>query len=257
MMEHRMWVNGNEDAQGLVPDEGFFFGRGVFETIHVTNRALFLSEHLQRLNSGARSLGINRQLACETVEALIAKYEIWKCAMKIALSPANVVVSTRPVPYDDALRVSGIRTMMGSTCRNASSRLVSIKSTAYVENLLEREDAAAYGCREAILCNTDGFLSEGSASNLFFVRDGIFFTPSADCGLLPGIVRAFVIRCFPVREAQFTMRDLLGADEVFLTSSLMGVIGVTELLNHRQWEIGPCTRLAQDAYREMTLDAEP
>lgn len=252
MTVQRIWVNGREGTRGLEPDEGFFFGRGVFETIHVTNRALFLEEHLERMDNGACFLGIKRQITRETVEKLITGNGIGNCALKITLTSANTVMTTRPLPYEEALCETGISAMMGISRRNADSRLVSIKSTAYAENLLEREAAAAQGCREAILLNGDGFLAEGSASNLFFVREGVLFTPSADCGLLPGIVRAFVIRGFPVREGRFLLSDLLEADEVFLTNSLMGVMGVSELTSLQQWKIGPHTRAVQDEYRRMT-----
>jgi len=248
MTGQRIWVNGLEGTSGLVPDEGFFFGRGVFETMHVTKRALFLQEHLARLTEGASRLGIKRSLTAGEVEQVISDHSLSDCALKVTITPENIVITTRPVPYGKELLKSGVTVMMGAGRRNACSRITGAKTTSYADSLLEREQATLAGCTEAILLDTDGFLAEGSASNLFFAVDGILCTPAVSCGILPGIIRSFVMKNFPVREERFMPEDLMRADECFLTNSLMGILGIREMQNRRTWPIGPLTRLVQDAY---------
>ena len=122
---------------------------------------------------------------------------------------------------------------------------------SYAANHLERERASNAGCLEAILLNTDNCLAEGSASNLFFVRNGVVCTPSVACGLLPGIVRMFVLSALPVEEGMYDLDALTSADEVFVTNSLMGVMGVRELAGHTHWKIGPVARRLQALYDRL------
>ncbi len=252
MTEPRIWVNGQEGAAGLIPDEGFFFGRAVFETISVTNRPLFLAEHLKRLAEGASRIGIRRSLSEGEVNEWIAGQDLRDCALKITLSQENTVYTVRANPYGEAMERDGIIAVVGAGRRNACSLLAGIKTASYAENLLERERAAEMGCQEALLLNTEGWLAEGSATNLFFVLDGILCTPSSDCGILPGIVRSFMLERFPVQEGQYALNDLLRAEECFLTNSLMGVMGIRELRDHRKWPVGPVTSRLQVAYRKET-----
>ncbi len=248
-MESRLWVNGSESISQLVPDEGLFFGRGVFETIRVGETPWFLRAHLNRLSEGAAVMGIPMELTEEAVLAFVGREQIRNCAMKITLTPRNQMMTTRPMPYCEETLAKGLRVMLGEGRRNPYSLLVGVKTTAYAENILERERSVACGCTDAILCNVNGMLAEGTATNLFWVHNGVLHTPATSCGLLPGIVRGFVLDHFDVVEGSYPLDALLEADEAFLTNSLMGIAGIRELLGHRTYPIGPVTGQVREAYK--------
>ena len=223
----------------------------------------FFWKRMVRLAEGAKSVGIRRQVTSSDVTSLVEANNLENCALKVTLTQDNVVFTARPVPYGKSHRTDGIRVAMGAGCRNERSLLAGCKSSSYAENLLERERAGRWGCSDAILLDTQGRLSEGSATNLFFVKDGEIFTPSLSCGPLPGIVRKFLMDHVPVREGAFNLEDLLNATEWCLTNSLMGIHGVRELIacdprggdspnTLGTWEIGPVTRRMQAFYLKET-----
>lgn len=275
----RIWINGVEGESGLLPDEGVFFGRGVFETIRIGATPWFLEAHMGRLSQGAESIGIVCPFGAADVEAFFSQHTITDCAVRITLTPRNWIVSTRPLPYDTEKLLTGLRVCIGETRRNAKGRIAHVKSTCYLESLLEREIASKRGFQEAILLNTDGVLAEGCASNLFFVKADRVYTPADDCGLLPGILREWVLQTlrssqeepvcqpsiqdsfYPMTSVQcgyYTIEDLLTADEVFLTNSLMGIAGVRELMYDGEtmnWEPGPVTRMLKSHYEKADKSA--
>ncbi len=82
---------------------------------------------------------------------------------------------------------------------------------------------------ETIFLNEKGFVAEGCTTNVFIIKDNKIFTPKISCGLLPGIIRGWVISNFEVVEKEITKEELLNSDEIFLTNSLVGIIGVSKL----------------------------
>jgi branched-subunit amino acid aminotransferase/4-amino-4-deoxychorismate lyase len=90
------------------------------------------------------------------------------------------------------------------------------------------------GFDEAVILNELGYITEGTRSNIFFIKDKQLCTPALTCGCLPGITRQAVFalakEChLDLCEGKFTLRDLAQAEEAFLTNSLMGVMPLTSL----------------------------
>jgi len=109
-----------------------------------------------------------------------------------------------------------------------------------VENIIERDKIIEKGYNEVLFLNTEGFLSEGAVSNIFFIKKGILFTPKIKCGLLPGVVREFVIRNSSsmgliIQEGEFTFGELMEAEGVFITNSVMGIMDVSKI-DHRAFK---------------------
>lgn len=106
------------------------------------------------------------------------------------------------------------------------------------------------------MLDSEGFLIEGVASNVFLIREGRLLTPLLDqCGVA-GVMRAHVMQRavtlgLAVQEARLVLDDLMTADEVFLTNSLHGIRPVTCLLGRRDWAVGSVTRALQDRLWEM------
>ncbi|MEW6727505.1 MAG: aminotransferase class IV [Bacillota bacterium] len=247
-------------------DRGLQYGVGLFETLAVTDgRILFVREHLARLESGMAQLGIELGRHAgrlqEYLEMGRQANAIHRGSLRLTVTagPAGcegcAIVTPGPPPYGADCYRQGIRVGMCKVRRNPHSPIVRLKTLNYLDSLLGRQDARSNGWDEGILLNTEGAVAEGTASNVFLVHKGRLFTPHADCGLLPGIVRHIVLQAagflgIDVVEGCFGATALADADEIFLTNSLMGVMPVS-LFNGRPVGVsvpGPVTALLMDAY---------
>jgi branched-subunit amino acid aminotransferase/4-amino-4-deoxychorismate lyase len=156
----------------------------------------------------------------------------------------------------------GFRAVISKHFRqNEFSPLSGIKSANYLPMLLAYRQAKAQGYDEALLLNTQGFLSEASRSNIFFVKDNCLITPSSDCGCLPGITRDTVlsiaarekIQCL---EAKVSPEELKKADEAFLTNSLVEVMPLVAADGRPilKGKPGKITELILKRYRSLILN---
>jgi branched-chain amino acid aminotransferase len=119
-------------------------------------------------------------------------------------------------------------------------------------------EARRHGADEALLLDTQGHVSEASASNVFLVSSGVIVTPPLTCGVLPGITRAVVLELLAERglhafERPVDVSELATVDEVFCTSSLRGVAPVTRIAGRDLGPPGPITRAMMDAYAARVL----
>ncbi|MCB2291044.1 aminotransferase class IV [Clostridium sp. CS001] len=215
-------------------DSGFFFGKGAFETILVKEKPVFLEEHIKRLNSGLGTLGINKTITEEEVYTEIENLHCRNCVLKIMVSEKNTIFTTREVTYKPSDYEQGFSIGLSEVRRNAHANLTYVKSFNYVENIIERDKIISRGHNEALFLNTEGFISEGAVSNIFFIENGVIFTPKVKCGLLPGIIREFVLRSsldmgFKIQEGEFTLDRLMEAQGVFITNSIMGIMKVVKI----------------------------
>jgi len=227
-------INGNLSEDKISLDSGFFFGRGVFETILVKEKPILLEAHIQRLNNGLNTLGINKKITEGEIYAGMEKLNCKNCVLKIMVSEKNTIITTREIPYKSSDYEQGFSLGLSEVRRNAYSNLTYVKSFNYVENIIERDKIINKGYNEALFLNTEGVVSEGAISNIFFIENGIIFTPKIKCGLLPGIIREFVIQNsmamgFKIREGEFTLESLMKAEGVFITNSVMGIMKVSKI----------------------------
>ena len=210
----------------LVLDDGLQFGRGAFETLRVTDRPLFLQQHCDRINLALERLDIPRSVALESVSGLIERHGIRDCVLKILVTRENELLITRPFPYPPETYERGFHLAITDTRRSSTSPLTSIKTLNYLENLLAREAAVGSGSDDVLFLNERGEMAETTASNLFFVNDGVLYTPEAGCGLLEGIVRQWVMEMFHVRTGRYPLDVLRVAEEAFVTNSVLGIMPV-------------------------------
>jgi len=227
-------LNGNLSEDKIFLDSGFFFGRGVFETILVKEKPIFLGEHIQRLNRGLSILNIDSEITEAEIYAGIQKLSCKNCVLKIMVSEKNTIITQREIIYKNSDYERGFSLGLSEVRRNAHSNLTYVKSFNYVENIIERDKIIKKGFSEALFLNTEGFVSEGAVSNIFFVQNGIIFTPKTKCGLLPGIIRDFVIQNalhmgLKIQEGEFTLGDLMEAQGIFITNSIMGIMKINKI----------------------------
>ncbi|GAB6167646.1 aminotransferase class IV [Clostridium carnis] len=218
-------------GEKAIVDSGIFFGRGVFETILIKEKPIFLREHLERLNNGIEVLKIGKSLEFLEIEKEIGKLRLNNCVLKIIVTEKNIIINNRKVPYNENTYKFGFNIKISKVLRNSTSLLTYIKSCNYMDNLLEKESAYKEGYNEVLFLNEKGFLTEGATTNLFIVERNKIITPKIECGLLNGTVRKFIINKFNVYEEEITLDRLLKSDEVFLTNSLVGVIKVSNIEN--------------------------
>lgn len=232
-------------------DEGYQFGLGVFETISVEyGRPLLLPWHLERLCRSAAEFGIEQTVCEEEVLKFLASCEAEHHALKIMVSDANKLFTMRPNPYTDARFRKGFRLAYSHVYRNETSPLVRHKSMNYGDCILEKRRAESAGADELVFLNSRGEICEGTTTNIFFVKDGIIYTPPLICGLLPGILRRFLMEYFPVTERVLRKDDALQMDECFVTNSLMGIMPVTAL-DQKEYTSHDVTRRCMDVYSQF------
>src|SRR5690606_8016940 len=110
-----------------------------------------------------------------------------------------------------------------------------IKSLNYLNNILAKVEALEVGLLEVVMLNLDGKVTEGSGDNIYFIKDGVMYTPPSEAGILEGITRRFVMQDLAPAEGvkcvekEFGLDELLAADEVFLTGSAAEMIAVSAI----------------------------
>ena len=141
--------------------------------------------------------------------------------------------------------------------RNERGPLAGVKSTSYAGNAVALAAAKRAGASEALLGNTRGELCEGTGSNVFLVRDGVVVTPPLSSGCLAGITRELVLEWFPAEEGVLALDALLGADEIFLTSSTRNVHPVSRVDDRELSRAHRAVQLAAAFEERMRADLDP
>lgn len=219
------------DNDSISIDNGVFFGRGVFETILVKATPIFLEEHIKRLNKSIIELDLGELIVIEDVINFINQHNIKNKALKITVTEKNLIYSVREIKYKDNDYKKGFKVGISKVLRNSTSRIVGFKTLNYLENIIEYEVCQKNGFNEAIFINEKGYICEGCTSNIFMIKDKIIYTPDIRNGLLPGIIRKWIIDNFEVIEKNITKEELLNSDELFFTNSLVGVIKCAKIGN--------------------------
>jgi branched-subunit amino acid aminotransferase/4-amino-4-deoxychorismate lyase len=153
----------------------------------------------------------------------------------------------------------GYRLVVSSTIHFSRGALAGHKTLSYLEFLLAREEAACAGADEALLLNELGNVAECSSANIFCIPGGKLVTPDLGSGILPGVVRDVVTGLaagegIPVEEKPLPLEELLRAQEVFITSSLRGVMPVSRIGDKVFSEERPVTERLSSLY-SAGLDA--
>lgn len=241
----------------IVLDEGYQFGLGVFETISVEhNVPILLSWHLQRLHRSLEALGIQQTVEESYVLSWLSAHPGEHQALKIIASDKNLILTMRPNPYTSRQVQEGFCLSYSNIYRNETSPLVHHKTLNYGDCILEKRRAKELGADELIFCNSRGEICEGTTTNIFFVCDGQIYTPPAASGLLPGILRRFIMERYPVKEQILKKENIHQMQECFVTNSLMGVMPV-HTLEQKTYSLGPMTQACIQGYRSFVRSFEP
>jgi len=253
--EQIVYLNGDfkaiSEACVSVLDRGFLFGDGVYEVIPAYGGNLLrLKSHLQRLQNsldGIRLLNpLSNQQWTNMLHELVQKNtgEDQSIYLQVTrgvaakrdhnfpdkVTPTIFAMSNVLLPMSRSKAEQGIEAV---TLDDIRWRACNIKTTALLANTLLRQQATDKGAGEAILLR-DGYATEGSASNIFVVIDGVIVTPPTSPLLLPGITRDLVLEQarthdMPHQEREIREDELRNASEIWITSSTREVLPVLVL----------------------------
>lgn len=245
------YLNGDflplNEARVSVLDRGFIFGDAVYEVIIAQGGRIFaLEEHLERLTNSLNAVLLDNPLTAGEWQAMLQRL----VDVNGGGGQTIYVQVTRGVAERDHAFPRGVAPTVFAMCRPLSvadglARVgavvlpdnrwlrCDIKSTSLLPNILLRNQAIAAGAYEAILVR-DGFITEGSASNVFVVHGDCVRTAPLSAQILPGVSRALLIDVLrgndvTVEEEPVPMASLGDADEVWLTSTTRDLVAVTSI----------------------------
>jgi len=274
-MDKWVFLNGqfipSENAHVSIYDHGFLYGDGAFEGIRAYHgKAFKLTAHVDRLYRSLKALWIElpygREQFAANIEKLLEMNDVTDGYIRVTVSrgvtlgldPRNikgeptVVVSTDKLSlypksmYEDGLEVVTVATRVANP-QVLEPRIKSLGK--YLCNIQAKIEANHVGAGEGLMLTEDGYVAECTGDNIFFIRDGVVYTPPAFLGILEGITRQTAMDLLremgiEVVEKVFTRFDLYTADECFLTGTAAEVIPMVKLDDRSigDGKPGPITR---------------
>ncbi len=277
-----VYVNGRlvPSQEATVPafDHGLLYGLAVFETMRVYEGRVFgLAMHLGRLERGAVELGFTPPSGLgEAVASVLRANGTVDGRVRLTVTagagqggpgsapetPPTVLATVSPfTPPTEQAYEAGHKAVITTVRRNSLSVVPRLKSNNLIENLLAARQAKEKDADQAFMLNEKRCFTECAWANLFFVAYGGLVTPGIECGLLPGITRDMVIGLalkmgLAVTERWINSEEVWDAEEVFVTSSILGVFPVT-FINGRKVRggvPGKVTRALTMAYNGMVKE---
>lgn len=252
-----VYINGEfvpeEEAKISIFDRAVQLGDGLFETIRAhLGKPAFLGEHLLRMRASAEFLQILFDLSdTEIRDALIElckRNNAPEARIRLTLTRGRhpgglslaggehsfIATAQAYTPHSPEKYEAGYKLIISTIMHYSKSPLAGHKTLNYMEFLLARDEAAQTGADEALLLNELGNVAECSSANIFCISGGTLITPDLASGILPGVVRGVVIKLaqdagVSVSQEPVPLEKLLGAQEVFITSSLRGIMPVAQI----------------------------
>ena len=253
----RIWLNGDlvtrAEAKVSVFDAGFVVGDGVWEGLRLhRGRLMFLGAHLDRLYAGAAAInlgiGRSRLAMVDALDELLAANGMEDGVhLRLMVTrgektganqdprnalgrPTIVILAEWKVP-SPAIVTRGLSLFTSSIlCTPAHMFDMRLNSHSRLNLITALLQAIKAGADEALMLDPHGFVSSCNATNFFFVRDGEVCTSTGDY-CFNGVTRAHVIALcqehgIPIRLANFSLREVYGAEEAFVTGTFGGLTPV-------------------------------
>ena len=262
-------------------DHGLLYGDGVFEGIRSYNGLVFkLQEHLDRLYESAHTLMLQvplnkEKLAQAVVDTLkvnrlkdaYIRLVVTRGSGDLGLDPRKCkqatlfIIADKIALYPKEYYEKGLELATVPTVRNHPEALnPQLKTLNYLNNILAKIEATNAGVDEAILLNAQGYVTECTGENIFFVHGKHVVTPPPYVGILKGITRNAVMGLaaelgFSVKEDVFTRHDLYTATEVFLTGTAAEIVPVVKIDRRviGAGKPGPTTLKLMKQFKRITL----
>lgn len=269
-----------KNAKVSVFDHGLLYGDGIFEGIRAYNGRVFrLKEHIDRLFYSAKAILLEIPLP----HAALMKAVVETCRrnklrdgyIRLVVTrgvgtlglnpnrcknPSVIIIADKIQVYPKEMYERGMDIVTVPTARNLHSAVnPAIKSLNYLNNILAKIEANNAGVEEAIMLNSEGYVAECTADNIFIAKAGQLFTPPLSAGALYGVTRGVVMDLareagLTVTEPNLTRYDMFNADECFLTGTGAEIIPVIKIDARviGTGKPGPITRSLVQKYHKLT-----
>jgi branched-chain amino acid aminotransferase len=278
-MMTEIYLNGDfvpeSEAKISVYDHGFLYGDGVFEGIRAYNKRIFkLKEHVDRLYESANAISLSIPMSKDDLTKKIIeicrrnnmvngyiRVVISRGVGDLGLDPykcreSSIVIIAKSIKlYSNE---NGLKLITTSVRRNPPQCLSpNIKSLNYLNNILGKIEAHQRNADEALFLDIDGYVSEASADNIFYVKDNVIITPPTSTNL-KGITRSAVLEIvkklgYDINISNFILSDIHNADEVFLTGTAAEIEPVVEIDSRKigDGKIGKITMQIKEEYKKL------
>ncbi|MFL2559936.1 MAG: aminodeoxychorismate lyase [Gammaproteobacteria bacterium] len=249
-------INGKPSSSISIFDRGFLYGDGVFETILVINKKLInFNLHVKRIKIGCASLKI-KNLNYTALNKFITKAlkDQNSCVLNITITRGtakkrgynlnigkvkpNIIISTSKIPnYPKKYNKEGVSTKFSKNILENSNRFSKIKHLNRLEQVLASEELTKNN-PEIILCDKDKFIVEGVASNIFFIKKNIFYTPPIEnCGV-EGIMRSVIISYlnknkYNIKISKIKKNNFKNYDGAFFCNSIRLIWNIKSIENYK------------------------
>ncbi len=270
------WLNGESKHCIDVSDRGFQYGDGLFETIEISHgKPLFLDLHLKRLAVGCKQLLIPMpDMALLQSEARKLAILREQAVMKLIITrgsggrgyrqPEEIyptrVFSLHPHPhYPEKFYREGVSVRFCRYRLGLNPTLAGIKHLNRLEQVMGRAEWSDSDIQEGLMLDSHGNVIEGTMSNFFYVRNGILYTSLIEQSGVAGIVRAIVLDlaaqlAIDTIKKNILPEELLQADEIFITNSVIGIWPVSNL-DRQVFAVGSVTQQLHNAYLSLKQSA--
>ncbi|EAQ63288.1 Aminotransferase, class IV [Marinomonas sp. MED121] len=266
------FINYLETNEVAVTDRGFAYGDGVFETLLLDQDKILLADfHKARLTRACHRLCIPfTQDELDKAFSFVQQQSQGRQCAKIIVTrgsggrgylPPNdpnvtLVIGFMDAPSYQSLADLGVRLSVSPINASINASVAGLKHLNRLENVLAKQAqdkvnqvTSEADFFESILLDDDGVVIECIQSNLFWFKNDTLYTPLLNRSGVQGTLRANILASSSttINVGRFTLKDVLGADEVFICNSLMSVVPVTCIQSHFQHDfvIGKNTKRLQ------------
>ncbi len=244
-----------DEAKISVFDHGLLYGDGIFEGIRLYEGNIFrMKEHNDRFFAAAKAIGLKLPHTPDEITEIVAescrknnltdgyiRLVATRGVGDLGLSPSKcakpsiICIAASIQLYPEELYETGLAIVTAAQRRNKATILdPQVKSLNYLNNILAKMEGERQGAPEVLMLTHDGIVAECSADNVFIVKNGEIWTSPLHVGILDGITRGTVIDIaakegITLHEKEFTLFNVYGADEMFITGSGAEIVPVVEL----------------------------
>ena len=286
----KIWMNGKlvpfKNARIHVLTHALHYSTSIFEGIRCydtpNGSAIFrLPEHIDRFFNSGKLYGMKIPYSKKQISDAIIKTvkasNLKQCYIRplayygygtMGLTPLKNKVDVSISCWEWKMGESKAGKFSGARCKiskwiriDSRSQPMQAKSAANYSNAaLARVEALKAGYDEAIMLNNKGHVAEGSAENIFVIKNGRITTPPLSADILNGITRNSAIQMIKasgkkISEKNITVKNLLSADEIFMTGTAAEVKSVTRINNRKigTGKIGPVTKELQKSFMDVVM----
>ncbi|MBA4249994.1 MAG: hypothetical protein C0432_03570 [Candidatus Puniceispirillum sp.] len=236
LLNRKILKDGSVDVKFFL-NRGFMLGEGVFTTCLVkNNRILFEREHFERLHHASELFGLkfNEEGLSEAVYQCLDQQSFqneW-FRLRITLSRTQTKSGLKIQGNEEAIEVIQISSYQPQQnpihlrldCAHKKYHVCmnGIKHLGYQNSIMAYYEAIKSGFEDAILLSVHGNIACSSVANIFFKKEGQWYTPPLDEGIIPGIIRRKILSTGKIKELKVSISDIKKYSSCFITNSLNG-----------------------------------